>query len=158
MRLTTTPPDLRAGYWGIHDADIPPHPRNQGLFWSYLDRVFYSPILTLVKISVLLFLLKLGGTKTSVRLACRALMVLCIMQLFAFLPATIFHCHPIEYNYLGVEKGRCFAAAPFTVAMAATSILTDILTLVVPFVAFLDLKLNNRIRIALMTVFTLGAL
>lgn len=138
--------------------DIPPHPINQGLFWSFLNRVFYSPLLAMVKISALLFLLRLGGAKTAVRLACRALIVLCLMQLFAFLPATIFMCEPVQYVWLASPGGRCFRGGPYTVTLASSTILTDILTLLVPFIAFLDLKLNKRIRYALVTVFTLGAL
>ncbi|GAB1311698.1 Rhodopsin domain-containing protein [Madurella fahalii] len=149
---------LRAGYWGIHDADVPPHPINQGLFWSFLNRVFYSPLLAMVKISALLFLLRLGGTKTAVRLACRALIALCLMQLLAFLPTTIFMCDPVQSVWFASPRGRCLQGGPYTVTLAASNILTDILTLLVPFVAFLNLKLNNRIRFALVSVFTLGAL
>ncbi|KXX79266.1 hypothetical protein MMYC01_203987, partial [Madurella mycetomatis] len=136
---------IRAGYWGIHDVDIPPHPINQGLFWSFLNRVFYSPLLAMVKISALLFLLRLGGAKTAVRLACRGLIVLCLLQLLAFLPATIFMCDPVQYVWLA--SGGAVASRE-----------AHILTLLVPFIAFLDLTLNKRIRYALVTVFTLGAL
>jgi hypothetical protein len=152
------PPDIRAGYWGIHDADIPPHPWNQGLFWSYLNRVFYTPLLVLVKISALLFLLRLGGTKKSVRLACKALIVFCIAQVLAFLPPTMFMCQPVQFTWLGSGKGRCFRPDVLAVTLASTNILTDILMLLIPFVIFLSLKLSDKIRIALLSVFTLGVL
>ncbi|KAK3990281.1 hypothetical protein QBC44DRAFT_65447 [Cladorrhinum sp. PSN332] len=150
---------MRAGYWGIHDVDIPSHPANQGLFWAYLNRVFYSPLLCIIKISALLFLLRLGGTKPSVHGACWALISFNIMQLCAFFPATVFMCSPVQFTWRAVSQGRCFSGrGPFTVALASTNILTDILTLLVPFVAFRDLKLSNKIRYALVGVFTLGGL
>ncbi|CAP64898.1 uncharacterized protein PODANS_1_12890 [Podospora anserina S mat+] len=149
---------MRAGYWGIHDIDIPPHPANQGLFFAYLNRVFYSPLLALVKISALLFLLRLGGTKHFVHISCRALILFNILQVCAFLPATIFNCTPVEYVWTKpTGSGKCFNSGLFAVALASTNIVTDILTLLVPFVAFKDLRLGWRIRAALLTVFALGA-
>lgn len=123
-----------------------------------MNRVFYTPLLTLVKISALLFLLSLGAPKTSVRLACKTLIVVCIMQLLAFFPATLFMCKPVEFVWVIYGKGRCIDAGPFTVTLATTNIATDILTLLIPFIAFMDLKLSSRIRFALLTVFTLGGL
>lgn len=149
---------MRAGYWGIHDADIPPHPANRGLFWAYMNRVVYAPLLNLVKISALLFLLRLGGTKRSVQLAGRALIVFCVLQILAFSPVHIFTCDPIEYNWGGVREGRCLMGGAFSASLASINVVTDILTLLIPFVAFLDLKLTRRIRIALLAVFTLGGL
>ncbi|KAK4673698.1 hypothetical protein QC763_112890 [Podospora pseudopauciseta] len=149
---------MRAGYWGVHDIDIPPHPANQGLFFAYLNRVFYSPLLALVKISALLFLLRLGGTKRFVHISCRALILFNILQVCAFLPATIFNCTPVEYVWTKpAGSGKCFNSGLFSVALASTNIVTDILTLLVPFVAFKDLRLGWRIRAALLTVFALGA-
>ncbi|KAK4042521.1 hypothetical protein C8A01DRAFT_33464 [Parachaetomium inaequale] len=148
---------IRAGSWGIHDADLPPGtPLNNGLFWSYLNRVFYMPILVLVKISALLFLLKLGGTKTSVRLACKGIIWFCLAQLLAFLPATVFMCEPVDFAWLGSAEGRCFHGDYFAAALASTNIYTDIMALLIPFVAFLGLKLSNKIRFAILAVFTLG--
>ncbi|KAK4168654.1 hypothetical protein QBC43DRAFT_104046 [Cladorrhinum sp. PSN259] len=149
---------MRVGYWGIHDVDIPPHPKNQGFFWAYLNGVFYSLLLCLIKISALLFLLRLGGTKQSVHRACWALIGFNIMQLCAFLPASVFTCSPVEFAWKAVSKGRCFSGGPFALTLASTNILTDILTLLVPFMAFRNLKLTNRIRYTLVGVFTLGAL
>lgn len=123
-----------------------------------MNRVFYTPLLVLVKISALLFLLRLGGTKRSVRLACKALIAFSIAQVLAFLPPTIFMCEPVQFVWLRAGKGRCFQPDVFVVTLAATNILTDILTLLIPFIAFLGLKLSDKIRFALLTVFTLGVL
>jgi hypothetical protein len=111
-----------------------------------------------VKISALLFLLRLGGTKSSVRLACKALIAFCIAQVLAFLPPTMFMCQPVQFTWLGDGKGHCFRPDVLAVTLASTNILTDILTLLIPFVVFLSLKLSDKIRIALLSVFTLGVL
>jgi hypothetical protein len=67
-------------------------------------------------------------------------------------------CEPISFAWLGTREGSCIRGDYHTVALAATNILTDILTLMVPFVAFLSIKLSNRVRFALLAVFALGGL
>ncbi|KAK4192516.1 hypothetical protein QBC35DRAFT_469850 [Podospora australis] len=132
--------------------------RQPGPLLGLPDRVFYRPLLVIVKISALLFLLRLGGVKKSIHCSCRALITFNVAQLCAFCPATIFQCTPVEYTWKGVAQGRCFPAAEFAVILAITNILTDILTLLVPTIAFKDLKLGHRIRWALTGVFALGAI
>ena len=139
-------PVIRAGNWGIHDVDIPSHPWNQGLFWSYMNRVFYTPLLILVKISALLYLLRLSGTKRSVRLACRALIGFSLLQLLAFFPATVFMCQPIQYAWLGAGTGRSFRADLFAAALGSTNVLTDVMTLLIPLVAFLGTTCIRTLR------------
>lgn len=147
------------GYWGIHDADLPSRPFNQGMFWNYLNQVFYNPVLSLVKISALIFLLRVGGTKRRVNIACTGMIWFNMLQLLAFLPIVIFQCHPIAYNWRGtVEKGSCIKGAIFSVCLAVINVITDILTLWIPFWAFLDLKVNRRVKNALLGVFCLGGL
>lgn len=146
------------GYWGIHDADVPPRPWNQGMFWNYLNQVVYNPVLSLVKISALLFLLRVGGTKKRVNIACTGMIWFNMLQLLAFAPVVVFQCLPIEYNWRGVSEGSCIEGGIFSTTLASTNVLTDILTLWIPFWAFLDLKVNKRVRNALLAVFGLGAL
>ncbi|KAK3336642.1 hypothetical protein B0T19DRAFT_45651 [Cercophora scortea] len=147
---------IRTGYWGIHDQDIPPHPINQGLFWNFFAQILYNPCLALVKISALIFLSRLGDTKTRVRLACRAMIGFNMLQVLGFLPATILQCSPVEYQWLFTPGGHCVDGAAFSLAMASTNIVTDVLTLLIPFWIFLDLKVTKRVRYALLTVFLLG--
>ncbi|KAM7191026.1 hypothetical protein V8F33_009143 [Rhypophila sp. PSN 637] len=149
---------LVMGYWGIHDADVPPRPWNQGMFWNYLNQVVYNPVLSLVKISALLFLLRVGGTKKRVNVACTAMIWFNMLQLLAFMPVVVFQCMPIEYNWRGVKDGKCIKGAVFSTTLASINVLTDILTLWIPFWAFLDLKVNKRVRNALLAVFCVGAL
>ncbi|KAK3367095.1 hypothetical protein B0T24DRAFT_380944 [Lasiosphaeria ovina] len=149
---------FRAQYWGIHDQDIPPHPFTQGLFWGYMDRVFYNPLLALVKASALIFLLRLGGTRHLIRLACVALMWFSILQAFAFFLVTVFSCDPVEFSWFGAASGRCINPARFSLSLASINIVTDILILYIPYCMFLNLKVNRRVRNSLLVVFMLGGL
>lgn len=151
---------MKMGYWGIHDVDLPSRPLNQGMFWNYLNQVFYNPVLSLVKISALIFLLRVGGTKRRVNMACTGMIWFNMLQLLAFLPIVIFQCHPIEYNWRGTAdgKGTCIKGGTFSTFLAVVNVITDILTLWIPFWAFLDLKVNRRVKNALLAVFCLGGL
>ncbi|KAM7209666.1 hypothetical protein V8F20_000069 [Naviculisporaceae sp. PSN 640] len=149
---------LIMGYWGIHDVDIPPRPWNQGMLWNYLNQVFYNPVLSLVKISALLFLLRVGGTKKKVNMACTVMIWFNMLQLLAFMPVVIFQCLPLEYSWRGVKTGKCITGGTFSTTLSSINVLTDILTLWIPFWAFLDLKVNKRVRNALLGVFCVGAL
>lgn len=155
---------IRAGYWGIHTWDVPgPLPDNLGNFWVFLNEVFYNPIFALVKVSALLFLLRIGGTKQRVRVACWTIITINCMQMVCFLTLTIMQCLPVGSLWLRPTKnkqqsGKCLRREIYAISQAVMNITTDALTILVPFWIFLDLKVNGRVRNALLGIFMLGAL
>ena len=112
-------------------------------------------MLALVKISALLFLLRLisGGSQ---QLACRGLVVFNAMQLPIFLTIALLQCVPLEGLWTMSPTVQCIRRDVYSIALAVTNIFTDVLTLLVPYCVFLDLKMNRRARHALMSVFMLG--
>jgi hypothetical protein len=147
---------------GVHTWDVPPHAPNREWLWNWLGQLFYTPILALVKISILVFLLRLGGKERKcVRIAIDALIIFSALQLVAILLVTIFQCRPVRLAYTslypeGLSMGRCLALGPFTMAAGSLNVLTDILVLIFPFRIFLDLKINTKVRNALIGVFMMG--
>lgn len=149
-------PVLHSGYWGVHDADIPKdNPKNTGMFWIFINGIVYNPLLALVKISALLFLLRLVARGTQ-RIACQALIVFNVVQLVTFLSIALLQCVPLEAAWTMSSKDRCIRRDVYSTALAVTNIVTDILTLLVPHCIFVGLKMNRRARIALLSVFMLG--
>lgn len=153
----------------MHDRDVPKHvPANLGAIWIFLNAVLYNPIFALIKVSALLFLLRLGSTKKTVRVACWAMIVFNCLQVLTFLPLTIMQCLPVESpwvtapppkdNKLVSPPPRCIQRDVYALVQALVNILTDSLTLLIPFLLFSHLRVNKRVRIALMTVFLLGIL
>ncbi|KAK5660703.1 hypothetical protein OQA88_12068 [Cercophora sp. LCS_1] len=150
---------LKSGYWGIHDASVPRGiPINTGAFWIFINGIVYNPLLALVKVSALLFLLRLGKAKKHVRLACHFMIVFNILQLLTFLPVAIVQCLPIESPWVTVPNARCIRRDIYSITLAVFNILTDILTLLIPFFIFLGLKVSTRVRNALLAVFLLGSM
>ena len=117
-----------------------------------------TPTLCIVKASALLFLLRFGGVKRKVRIACRVLITVNLIHMIIFFFCFLFQCVPVESRWLAGPKAKCLRTDLLSISMACISIITDILTLSVPFVIFLDLRANKRMRNALISVFLLGGL
>ncbi|KAK0653178.1 hypothetical protein B0T16DRAFT_370193 [Cercophora newfieldiana] len=150
---------LRGGYWGIHDSDIPPEvPPNLGGFWNFMTGLCANPTLGIVKASALLFLVRLGGIKRRVLISCRVLITLNLAHMVTFFTVFLFQCWPIQSRWMGGGSAKCLRVEVLSLTMASLSIVTDFLTLAVPFALFLNLRVSKRMRNALLTVFLLGGI
>jgi hypothetical protein len=153
---------IHYGYIGVHGVDIPPHDKAKQYLYNWLGQAFYCPILPLVKISVLVFLLRLGGKHTrSARIAIYALIAFNVSQVTAVESVVIFQCHPLHLSwstaFFAPERmGNCISAGTFTMSVASLNFCTDILVLVLPYRIFSVLKINKKMRNALIGVFMLG--
>ncbi|OAA67983.1 hypothetical protein SPI_00178 [Niveomyces insectorum RCEF 264] len=151
---------MKTNFIGIHIADVPPTwDTVYAGIWNFAVQVLYNPILALVKTSMLLFLLKLGGHKPGIRWSIHVLNALNLSLMVAIFLVVIFQCKPIAYNWdVTIPGGKCIQQGVFYLATAALTIFTDVLNLALPFWVFLDLKMPVRIKVALLFVFLLGAI
>jgi hypothetical protein len=143
-------------YIGILDAEIPPYDRRPVGIVSYINGLIYNPILSMVKVSILLFLLRLAGTKPGVRTAIWALLLFTVSFMVAIFFCVVFVCIPISYGWDRVGNGHCFDKRPFSMWTGAVTLFTDLLTLALPFWILLGLRMARRVKIALLVVFALG--
>ncbi|KAI5864004.1 hypothetical protein GGS23DRAFT_478008 [Durotheca rogersii] len=142
---------------GIHYYDVPmPFDPTDGLIWIYVVGAVYQPILTLVKQSVLVFLLRFSGVKSGVRYVVWGTIIFNTLLMVAIFFAVIFQCLPIEKNWRPMIDGYCFEQFKFGVAAACLTILTDVVAVALPFYIFLGLQINKNRKIALIGVFMLG--
>ncbi|KAI0843629.1 hypothetical protein F5Y06DRAFT_255411 [Hypoxylon sp. FL0890] len=145
--------------WGIHYYDVPqPFDPTEGLIWIYVVGAVYQPILTLVKQSVLVFLLRFSGIKAGVRYVVWGTIIFNTVLMVAIFLTVIFQCIPIEMNWNLLVPGHCIEQFKFGVAAASLTIMTDIVSVALPFYIFLGLKINRNRKIALIGVFMLGVL
>ncbi|KAK7966392.1 integral membrane protein PTH11 [Apiospora aurea] len=148
----------KLGYFGWHKADVPPDfDPAPGLWWFYLSQIFYNPILALVKCSVLVFILRVGGLRRGVRWACFGLITFTALQAVAIFFAVLLQCLPIEANWDMAAKAdaRCIDNA-FHVTISSITILTDVLVVALPFYVFLGLKMRRATKIAVICIFAMG--
>lgn len=150
-------PVIKAEYIGIHNAVIPPHDVNHPVFLNYIAGLIYNPILSMVKISVLVFLLRLAGTKPAAKVTIWALMFVTFGMMVAIFFSVVFVCDPVQYNWdPTITTGKCFPKAPFAIWTTIVAIVTDLLVLAIPFWIFLGLRMAKKAKIALLCVFALG--
>lgn len=111
----------------------------------------------MVKISVLLFLLRLADTRRAVKVYIWALMTFTACMMIAIFCSVMFVCDPVQYTWdPSIPGGKCFDKRPFAVWTAAVTIFTDLLVLILPFWIFLGLRMARKAKIALLCVFALG--
>jgi len=151
---------MKTNFIGIHIYNVPSpgtYPATPGLIWNFAVQVLYNPILALVKTSVLIFLLRLGGQKPGVRMTIHALNFSNIALMIAIFLVVMFQCWPVDYNWNpNIADGHCIKQDVFYLATAALTILTDVLVLALPIWIFADLKMALKLKLALMFVFLLG--
>ncbi|KAL5601502.1 hypothetical protein BROUX41_002520 [Berkeleyomyces rouxiae] len=152
---------IHKAYFGVHiwnvpiDSDMP-----DAWMWNFIVQIMYNPILAVVKTSVLLFLMRLGGQKPAIRWSIHALNAFNIMLGIGTFVTVIFQCSPIDFYWEKEGKnppsGSCIDMGAFYVSTAALTILTDILVLALPLWIFMGLKMAFKLKVALVGVFSLG--
>jgi hypothetical protein len=150
---------MKTNFIGIHFKDVPvgAYDPTPGLIWNFTVQVLYNPILALVKTSVLIFLLRLGGQKPGVRWAIHIVNLINLALMIAIFLVVMFQCWPIEYNWHpGIPGGHCIKQGVFYVATAGLTLFTDCLVLGLPIWIFADLKMAFKTKVALILVFIVG--
>ncbi|OIW26890.1 hypothetical protein CONLIGDRAFT_672360 [Coniochaeta ligniaria NRRL 30616] len=150
---------IKVEFIGIHNVNIPPHDTHHPIFINYIGGLIYNPILSMVKVSVLIFLLRLAGTRPAVKATIWALMTFTTCMMIAIFFSVVFVCQPVQYNWdPKIKDGKCFDKRPFSIWTAAVAIFTDILVLALPFWIFLSLRMARKAKIALLCCFGLGGI
>ncbi|KUJ18746.1 uncharacterized protein LY89DRAFT_504150 [Mollisia scopiformis] len=149
---------IKTNFVGIHIYDIPadvdPVP---GLKYNYAVQVLYNPVLAIVKNSILMFLLRLTGTRKAVRYTILGLIAVNTALMIAIFITVIFQCLPIAYNWdTTIKGGHCVAQGAFYVATTTLTLFTDILVLALPFWIVMGLKMERKTKIAVIGIFFLG--
>ncbi|KAI0526514.1 hypothetical protein F5B22DRAFT_655667 [Xylaria bambusicola] len=148
---------IKLNYWGWRAVNVPEFDSAPGSWWFYLGQIFYNPVLALVKSSVLLFLLRLGGHQRRVRWFIYGLLAFNVLQAIAVFFVAIFQCIPISANWdLEVRATATCIEPSFHVIISSITILTDLLVLIIPFWIFLGLNLPVAARIAVIGAFVTG--
>ncbi|KAI1078397.1 hypothetical protein F5B20DRAFT_571641 [Whalleya microplaca] len=148
---------IKLHYWGWHTVDVPAFDPSPGLWWFYLAQLFYNPVLALVKASVLLFLLRLGGHKTGVRWAIYSLNTFNALQAIGIFLVALLQCLPIHANWdIKAKVDAVCVDNAFHLTISCLTILTDILVLAIPFWIFLGLNMKTPTKLAVIGIFLIG--
>ncbi|PYI06944.1 hypothetical protein BO78DRAFT_444419 [Aspergillus sclerotiicarbonarius CBS 121057] len=151
--------DIKTNYVGIHVWDIPKdYDQKQGLIWNYANQLLYNPCLTMVKLSILLFLRRLECHSRQVNLLIWSTMAITVALFVAVLFVDIFQCSPVAYVYdLSIPNGSCINQGAFYVATAAIYLFTDLLVLSIPIIITWSLQMPLKRKIAVCAILCMGA-
>ncbi|KAK4458508.1 hypothetical protein QBC42DRAFT_185807, partial [Cladorrhinum samala] len=126
----------------------------------YISESFYIAILTLTKISILCFYLRIFPNKTF-RLVTFAAMGWVGASGFIFVFCQVFQCVPIRYIWEGWRKGefgpfRCLDINVLTYTIAGFSIAQDMFILLMPLPLLINLNVSRRSKAGIIFMFSLG--
>ncbi|KAI4728454.1 integral membrane protein [Aureobasidium sp. EXF-10728] len=122
----------------------------------WLSSIFYNACLGFLKSSILAFYLRLGDTQLK-RLA-QILLAVVVCQAIANVFTCIFQCTPVAAAYtLELQTtAKCINISAFYLTNAALTILTDLLTYILPFHLVRKLQIPRRQKIGLGVMLGLG--
>jgi hypothetical protein len=126
----------------------------------YFDEDLYLTCLPLVKISMLLFYLRIFPQRWF-RISCFVTMGACASYAIAFLLVSVWQCRPIPYaweNWHGETTGVCNDINAQGWTSAAINVVLDIIVLGLPLTVIAKLQLNKRKKFLFSLMFCVGFL
>ena len=127
--------------------------------YTYWVPVLYNPILAIVKNSMLIFLLRITGSRDTIKYSIIVLIVINTTSMIAIFLTLIFQCTPITYNWDNTVKGgHCIKEDVFYISSACVTIITDFLVLAIPLWIVMGLRMAKRLKIAVIGIFFLGGM
>lgn len=141
--------------WTLSPDDI-----TQFGFWLYVLQILYAAGLTLIKLSLLFFYMRIFSA-ANIQMVIWAAMGLNAAFGLTFVFTAIFACSPIEYFWLswdGEHEGTCVSINGVAWAQGGLSILLDIGMLAIPFSQLRTLKLHWKKKVGVGFMFCIGTL
>lgn len=167
--------DIKTNYVGIHIWEIPKNydvekgqivskattkshaHAEYRLQWNYANQLLYNPILSLVKISVLIFLLRLDSRSRIVYYLSWGTLWFTALLCVAILLADLFQCRPVRFVFdKSIPSGTCIDQGAFFVSTAVMTIFTDLLVMAIPIMITYSLQMPIRRKIAVCCILSLG--
>ena len=143
--------------FGRHESSIPIGYELEQLRVLFGLYIFYNLCITLPKISVLLFYARALGTR--VKLFKYALWFTHFLVIGCFIAMgffTIFLCNPVEKQWQPSIPGRCHSITDLWLSSTISSVVIDLILLLLPLPMLWRLQMKRPKRILIMAVFAFG--
>lgn len=148
---------IKTNYVGIHYVDVPvDYDSILASKWNYANQILYNPILSLVKLSVILFLLRLNSQQKAIRIFAISIFVVTIVSMVVILIVDVFQCSPVAYVYDTTLDGHCINQGAFFVSTACVTLFTDVLVLILPTWLTLGLQMRWKQKVTVIALLSLG--
>ncbi|KAK4189845.1 hypothetical protein QBC35DRAFT_122246 [Podospora australis] len=132
----------------------------KALKFFYITETFYLTIISLTKVSILCFYLRIFPNRPF-RICTYTVMAWVVISGVVFVFCQIFQCVPISYIWEGWKKGaygpfHCLDISGLGYTVAGFSIVQDMVILIMPLPLLLRMNIALRSRIAIIFMFSLG--
>ncbi|KKZ68001.1 hypothetical protein EMCG_06343 [[Emmonsia] crescens] len=147
--------------------------------YNLANQLLYYPILTFVRASIVIFILRLGGLRKYVVRSLRILFVINFCLVIAFFFADLFQCRPVRYAWDSdemdrkaqeaagadengmkdgklIKGGKCIGGKQFFVSLAALSIFLDLWLLSIPSAIVWGINMPRRQKCMVVGVLSIG--
>lgn len=114
--------------------------------------LIYVPAVSLPKVSILLFYLRLNPTK-NFRYSTYAVIFLTMAYLTSLLLVQLFACQPVKKLWQPLIDGKCINEDPVYLVIPIAGTLLDIMVLLLPIPMLIKLQVNLRTKLLLGAVF-----
>ncbi|KAH6715779.1 hypothetical protein DL95DRAFT_365984 [Leptodontidium sp. 2 PMI_412] len=143
---------------GLHGKDIALDQMPNVLKIIYTIQLTYNTIITLVKISIVSFYLRLATVDSFLRKGSLGTIAFLVVFYTATQITTTLQCTPIRSNWdiTGTVKKTCIDTVVYFYILAAVNILVDIWILLLPIKTLKDIKRSRRDKIVLFIIFGVG--
>jgi hypothetical protein len=137
---------------------LPPSEITEMLKWFYVMASLYFLQVTLLKLSLIFFYVRVFPSKEVQRILWGTV-IFVVLWGFAFIITSIFQCQPINYFWLkwdGLHAGKCLDTNAIASSNAGISVALDFWILGIPLWQLSGLKLHWKKKIAVALMFCLG--
>ncbi|KAI1208480.1 uncharacterized protein F4807DRAFT_153070 [Annulohypoxylon truncatum] len=123
----------------------------------YSEGVLYPPVISLIKLSILCFYVRMFGIRKSFARVCHVQMVLVLLWGIISTCCYLFQCSPVSAAWrIEQEGGKCFKFQTLFAGTNAVNVIMDIALLITPLHPIWHLKLPRRKKILVSGVLVLG--
>lgn len=143
--------------YGRHIDDLDLNQAETALMFFWIAQTPYKVVVSLNKISVVLFSKRIFTMK-SFQIACWIVLFILIGWGLGALGATVFQCIPAEGSWNPNVNATCIDKDAFWLAFATGNAITDAMVLILPLPMVFKLQLKLRDKIMLSGIFLLGGL
>ncbi|KAK8036114.1 CFEM domain-containing protein [Apiospora rasikravindrae] len=142
--------------------DVDPDTVTSVLRATFIDELFYTLVLSLCRIAVVMFLLRVFDVPRF-RAIAWAVIGWIVLYAVGVITATIFQCVPIDFNWLGwtgqyPRSYKCIDVNALSFAAAGVGIAQDLAIMVLPLPIIANLNMAFRKRAQTFVMFSLGLL
>ncbi|KAL4901223.1 hypothetical protein BDW74DRAFT_86925 [Aspergillus multicolor] len=138
--------------------NIPPPDINHVLYLFVVTTSLYPPVMSLIKISMLLLYLRIFPHQ-KLRIATFIMIAVVSMWGIAYTIAIIFNCTPRSYGWLkwdGEHQGKCLNQSAMQISHAILNIVFDVIVICLPLPVLLKLNMSKTKKTGVCLMFLTG--